>query len=99
MSDLEQLKFNLLESRFPYFSDVELQTLLDQYGDIKTATYNGCLIKAQDDSLNLGPIKMPSNEKFWIRRAKLLEVMLLAPSIEKMKEFTNSNKEVSIYEC
>lgn len=67
---MELLKFNLQEKQFPYFSDEDLQLLLDQYEDINEATYEGCLIKAQDDSVKLGPINTPSNEQYWIRRAE-----------------------------
>jgi hypothetical protein len=71
MADIDILKFNLQETQFPYFSDADLQILLDQYGDVQTASYQGCLIKAQDDSIDLGPIKTVSNEKYWLRQARL----------------------------
>ena len=70
-TDLELLKFNLQETNFPYFSDADLQLLLDQHITVKAASYNGCMIKAQDDSVKLGPINTVSNEKYWIRRAKM----------------------------
>lgn len=71
MTDLLKLKSNLLETQFPFFTDADLQNLLDEYPDVKTATYFGLMTKAQDDSVSLGPIKTPSNEKFWLRRARL----------------------------
>lgn len=67
---LTQLKFNLQEKQFPYFDDLELQFLLESYPDINEASYEGCLIKAQNDSVSLGPINTPSNEQYWLRRAK-----------------------------
>lgn len=67
---IDQLKFNLQERQFPYFENEELQVLLDTYPDINEASYEGCLIKAQNDSVSLGPINTPSNEQYWIRRAK-----------------------------
>jgi hypothetical protein len=70
LTNLELLKFNLQETQFPYFSDSELQTLLEMYPTVDEATYEGCLIKAQDDSVKLGPIDTPSNEKYWLRRAQ-----------------------------
>lgn len=76
MTDLEKLKFNLQEVNFPYFTDVELQSLLDEYGSVKAASYQGCLIKAQDDSVKLGPIDTISNEKYWLRRARLFKPTL-----------------------
>lgn len=71
MEDLDILKFNLMEVQFPFFTDVELLNLLETYVTISAATYQGCMMKAQDDSVNLGPIKTPSNEKFWLRRARM----------------------------
>lgn len=74
MSDLELLKLNLLEASFPFFSDTELNTYLTLYGTVQKATYELLLVKAQDDSVSLGPIKTPSNEKFWLRRARQFRV-------------------------
>ena len=71
MTDLEILKMNLQEKTFPYFSDSELQGLLEQYGTVKEASYQGCMMKAQDDSVKLGPINTASNEKYWLRRARM----------------------------
>lgn len=70
-TDIEQLKFNLQETNFPYFSDADLQILLDTYTTVQAASFNGCMIKAQDDSVKLGPINTTSNEKYWLRRAKM----------------------------
>lgn len=69
--DLELLKFNLQETNFPYFSDAELEIMLEQYETVKEATYQGCMIKAQNDSVKLGPINTVSNERYWLRRAKM----------------------------
>lgn len=68
---LEILKFNLQERQYPYFSDVELQMLIDNNdGDISKASYQGCLMKAQaDDGVNLGPIKTESNRDYWLTLA------------------------------
>lgn len=69
MTDLERLKFYLLEDKFPYFNDTDLENLLTEFTDVKIAAYEGCLIKAQDDSVKLGPISTVSNESFWLRRS------------------------------
>lgn len=66
---LTLLKFYLQEKQFPYFDDEDLQILLDQYEDINRAAYEGCMIKAQDDSVQIPGVSTPSNEKYWIRRA------------------------------
>lgn len=70
MGDLEKLKFNLQEKQFPYFEDSDLEFLLEEHKTVNRATYEGCLIKAQDDSVKLGPINTPSNENYWLRRAR-----------------------------
>lgn len=69
ISLLEQLKFNLQETQFPYFSEEDLNTLLTMYPNINRASYEGCLIKSSNDSVSLGPINTPNNEQYWIRRA------------------------------
>ena len=76
MNDLERLKGYLLESTFPTFEDSDLQSLLDLHsGDVGEAAFDGCMQKAQDDSISLGPIKLNSNEKFWLRRAGMVKAM------------------------
>jgi len=71
MSDLEILRFNMQEEQFPYFTEDACQALLDQFETVKKASYEGCMIKAQDDSVKLGPINTTSNEKYWLRRARM----------------------------
>ena len=68
ITDLEKLSFNLQEEMFPYFTPTQLQNLLDMYGLIE-ASRQGCMMKAMDDSITLGKINIPSNEKYWNRRA------------------------------
>lgn len=70
ISALSQLKFNLQESQFPYFSEEDLNMLLELYPNINRASYEGCLIKSSNDSVSLGPINTPNNEQYWLRRAK-----------------------------
>ena len=69
LSAIEQLRFNLQETQFPYFSDTDLTTLLTMYPNINRASYEGCLIKSSNDSVSLGPINTPNNEQYWLRRA------------------------------
>lgn len=70
MTDLEKLKFNLQENNFPYFSDTDLQNLLELYGSVENASYEGCLIKSYDDSMDLGSVlSTPNNSNYWIRLA------------------------------
>lgn len=75
LAPLAQLKFNLQENQFPYFSDDDLNTLLTMYPNINRASYEGCLIKSSNDSVSLGPINTPSNEQYWLRRANHFKVL------------------------
>ena len=70
---LELLKFNLQEKKFPHFTDDELKILLKNFPDINEASYEGCLIKAYDYSVNVGPIKVEVDKKYWIRKAGLFK--------------------------
>lgn len=71
-TDLEILKSNLMEAQFPYFTDPELEALLeDNGGGVKKASYQGCLKKAQNDGISLGKININSNEAFWLRQARM----------------------------
>ena len=65
---IQSLKFNLLESKYPYFDDLELQTLLkNNNNNILLASYKGCLMKAQaDDSIKIGSLQTSSNREFWL---------------------------------
>lgn len=83
LSAIEQLKFNLQESQFPYFSDDDLNTLLKMYPNINRASYEGCLIKSSNDSVSLGPINTPNNEQYWIRRAKHFKALWLKDEREE----------------
>ena len=76
LTPLAQLKFNLQESQFPYFSDDDLNTLLTMYPNINRASYEGCLIKSSNDSVSLGPINTPNNEQYWLRRANHFKALL-----------------------
>lgn len=69
-TNIELLKFNLQERQYPYFSDDELQMLLDQYGTVQSASYYGCLMKAQNnDEIKIGPLSIPSNSDYWFKMA------------------------------
>lgn len=71
MTQLEELKFNLRETSSPYFSDEELQHLLDKNGNkVDAASYEGLLIKAEDDSISLPGLDIPSSKKYYLRLAR-----------------------------
>lgn len=68
---IEKLRFNLQERQFPYFEEQELIMLLENNGnDVNKASKQGCIMKAQDDSINLGPLKKGSNREYWIKLSR-----------------------------
>lgn len=72
MLDIITLKFNLREKDSPYFTEQELERLLLKNGeDMNRASYEGLLIKAEDDSIALpGGLSVPSNRDYWLGLAK-----------------------------
>lgn len=78
---IDELKFNLRESSAPYFTDDELITLLnrtatpDDQGnliyDVDRATYKGLIMKAEDDSIKLSGLDIPSSQKYFLRLSRL----------------------------
>lgn len=69
---LTQLRFNLREEKSPYFREAELTYLLEKNNnDISKATYEGLIIKSEDDSIALpGGLQVPSNRDYWLGLAK-----------------------------
>lgn len=72
MDLLTKLKFNLRESSSPFFSDAELNHLLDKNNkDLNKASREGLLMKAEDDSISLpGGLQVPSNKEYWLSLAR-----------------------------
>ena len=83
---LKKLKFNLQETQFPYFSDEDLNTLLEMYPNLNRASYEGCLIKSSNDSVSLGPINTPNNEQYWIRRANHFKALWVREEREEQRK-------------
>lgn len=65
------LKVNILEEQYPFFTDEQLEVILqDSGGDVKLASYNACMMKAQIDGVSLGQLKIESNAEFWLKLAR-----------------------------
>lgn len=71
-TDLAKLKFNLQEREYPYFTDEDLQMLLENNDlNVKKASYQGCLMKASaNDGMEVAGIKLSSNRDYWLTLAK-----------------------------
>lgn len=74
----EYLMFLLQEKNFEYFDTTDLDNLLILYDNIYQCAYEGCMLKAQDDSVSLGILNTPSNENYWVRLAKHYEQKWIA---------------------
>lgn len=77
---LSHLKFNLRENGgddcccgCSVFSDNELLTLLKKHrGDVRAASYEGLIIKAENDSVTLPDgLEIESNHEYWLNLASL----------------------------
>ena len=76
---LPALRFNLRENACDevcgcaMFSDSELMTLLEKHGgDVRAASYEGLLIKAENDSIKLPDgLDVPSTGEYWLRLARM----------------------------
>lgn len=76
-----------MEDEFPYFEDYQLKKLLEiAKDDVRKASYLGCLRKAQNSSMRLGRMDIASNEKMWIRRARLFAKNSTGKSINRVDE-------------
>lgn len=78
MTDLEKLAFNLQERISPYFTVEEISNLLLVHKEVWTASYYGCLMKAQaNDEITLpGGLQMPSNSKYWTDLADRYKLLI-----------------------
>ena len=70
MTPLEILKFNIRETQYPYFSDEELQYLLDKNeDDIDKASYEALILKAEDDAIKIPGLDYSGSKEYFLRLA------------------------------
>lgn len=68
-NNLELLKFNLEEKRFPYFTDEELTMSLELYGTVENATYNMALRKSQNTGFSASGLSVNDTSNYFKRIA------------------------------
>ncbi|EGT4050411.1 hypothetical protein REL07_001005 [Clostridioides difficile] len=88
INNLDKLKLNLQEEEYPYFTDEQLQLLLESNdNNILKASWRGCLLKgATDDEIKIGPIETKSsNSSYWLTLADIYKTDYLE---EKSKNET-----------
>ncbi len=69
---LLNLRHNLREEMFPYFSDEELLKVLEEHSfDMRRASYECLVKKAEDDSVSLpAGLSVNSSREYWLGLAK-----------------------------
>jgi len=62
------IKFKLLEDKWPFFTDAQIELLLESNLNAQDlAVYEGLIAKSRVDSIELpGGLKKPSNREYWI---------------------------------
>lgn len=74
MEEIAELKFNLRETceECRCFSDDELYALIDKNkGDVRAASYEGLLIKAENDGIVLpSGVSVENNRNYWLSLAR-----------------------------
>jgi hypothetical protein len=97
MTDYDTLFFNLQERLVPYFTTEEVQNLLDVHGDVWTASYYGCLMKAQqNDAITLpGGLVAPSNSAYWTALADRYKLLMPSDYEENGKTETGAKNFMS----
>lgn len=74
MTDLEKIKAMIDEENYPYFTDVYLQSKIDQIGveygvTLESIARELCLIKAGIEEIKLGDVTIPSPRKHFLMLA------------------------------
>ncbi|MCC3868508.1 hypothetical protein [Terrisporobacter mayombei] len=65
MLDVEKVKVLLLEEKYPYFSDEQLESLCDMYDDMNELCFIACKMKADGQDVTIGPITIKNNSNMW----------------------------------
>ena len=66
MDKLTELKFNLREKQCPYFDEQDLQFLLEKNNnDVRKATYEGLIIKAEVTGLNVSGLTTQDSSSYF----------------------------------
>ena len=65
MDDLEVLRYNLKEKQTPYFSDEELLLLKMNNGDVRKASYEGLITKAEVTGLSVSGLTTKDSSSYF----------------------------------
>ncbi|MZQ76209.1 MAG: hypothetical protein GT589_08690 [Peptoclostridium sp.] len=77
---IEYIKFKLLEDKWPFFSDAQIEMLLENNLNAQDlAVYEGLTAKSRVDSIELpGGLKKPSNREYWLTMANEMKRKIAA---------------------
>lgn len=72
---IEYIKFKLMEEKWPFFSDTQIEMLLENNLNAQElAVYEGLMAKSRVDSIKLpGGLEKPSNREYWLSMANELK--------------------------
>lgn len=66
METLKELKMNILEQRVPFFEDEELLFILNKHdGNVRKATYECLLIKAEKTGLDVSGLTTKDSSEYF----------------------------------
>lgn len=65
MLNVEKVKVLLLEEKYPYFSDEQLESLCNMYDDMNELCYIACKMKSDAQDITIGPITIKNNSNMW----------------------------------
>ena len=65
MLDVEKAMGLLQEEKYPFFSEEQLEAMCDIYDDMNEMCYFACLMKADAQDIEIGPIKIKNNSQMW----------------------------------
>jgi len=69
ITDLELLKFKILNNKYPFYSDSELEEFLEVHETVEKAAYAICRNLASITDVTFGSNSVVSMSKFWLSKA------------------------------
>lgn len=65
MLDIQQLKTLLMEEQYPFFTDEQLNAIINSADSINEAMYTACVMKGRADTIKVGPIEIKNDAEYW----------------------------------
>ena len=71
MIDIEKLKALLMETKFPFFTDEQLQAICGDSTSMNECMYLLCTMKSKADKIKVGPIEIENDATYWSNLADI----------------------------